>query len=162
MTPLTPGELEQAIVAPARAAGCDFEEGLVPEILADVARGSGTLPLLQYALTELYEQRSDSGLLTRASYEGLGGVVGALAVRADELMVSMTSTHRDATRRLFSRLVTVGEGAADTRRRMTRSEVGADRDMVEVINAFGAARLLSFDRDAESPVNQPWRWPTRR
>ena len=150
VTPLAPDELEQAIVAPARAAGCDFEEGLIPEILADVAQGSGTLPLLQYALTELYERRSDAGLLTRASYHELGGVVGALAGRADDLMASMTAAHQDAARRLFSRLVTIGEGAADTRRRVTRSEVGADRDMVEVVDGFGAARLLSFDRDAET------------
>ncbi|GAG13534.1 unnamed protein product, partial [marine sediment metagenome] len=149
VTPLAPDELERAIVAPAHAAAVDFEQGLVPEIMADTAQSAGALPLLQYALTELYERRSED-MITRASYHELGGAVGALSSRADELLGSMSSSEQETARRLFSRLVTIGEGAADTRRRVTRAELGYDSEMAAVIETLGAARLLSFDRDAET------------
>ena len=84
VTALAPDELEAAIVEPAAAVGCEFEPGLVSEIVADVGDQPGALPLLQYALTELYERRS-SELLTRDAYRELGGVAGALAGRAEEL-----------------------------------------------------------------------------
>ena len=53
VTALAPDELERAITEPAAATGCEFEPGLVSEIVADVADEPGALPLLQYALTEL-------------------------------------------------------------------------------------------------------------
>ena len=37
--------------------GCDSSPGLVAEMIADVAHQPGGLPLLQYALTELFERR---------------------------------------------------------------------------------------------------------
>ena len=55
----------------------------------------GALPLLQYALTELYERRV-SELLTRDAYRELGGVAGALARRADELTDEASAAERAA------------------------------------------------------------------
>ena len=61
---------------------------------------------------------------------------------------------RDACRQLFLRLVTIGEGAENTRRRVPRSELDSlevdRRPMDAVIDAFGGHRLLSFDRDEAS------------
>ena len=144
--PLAPDELEHAIVDPAYAVGMEFEPGLVSEIVADVADQPGALPLLQYALTELYE-RQVSGMLTRAAYQELGGVAGALASRAEELFVAASVEEEAAVRRVLGRLVSLGEGTEDTRRRALRSELGDDEAAASVIDAYGAARLLSFDRD---------------
>ncbi len=55
--PLAADELERAIVDPPPGVGVAFEPGLVSQIVADVADQPGALPLLQYALTELYERR---------------------------------------------------------------------------------------------------------
>jgi len=55
---------------------------LVATIVRDVEAQPGALPLLQYALTELFERRDGRGL-TRAAYQASGGVTGALARRAD-------------------------------------------------------------------------------
>ena len=55
ITPLSRDELERAIVRPAESVGVQLEPGLATEVLADVARQPGELPLLQYALTELFE-----------------------------------------------------------------------------------------------------------
>ena len=80
--PLIPDELEQAIRGPAERVGVRPDPGLVAELIADVAHQPGALPLLQYALTELFERR-DEDRLSLAAYQDIGGVAGALSARAD-------------------------------------------------------------------------------
>jgi WD40 repeat protein/DNA-binding SARP family transcriptional activator len=143
--PLSPEELERAIAAPARQVGLHLEEGLLAEIVADVVDEPSALPLLQYALTQLAERR-DRTLLTRAAYRDIGGISGALAGSAEALYAQLDDVGRDAARQLFLRLVAVGSGAA-TRRRVERREVDELAGVGRVIDDFGAARLLSFDRD---------------
>jgi WD40 repeat protein/energy-coupling factor transporter ATP-binding protein EcfA2 len=147
--PLSPDELERSIAGPAKRVGVTLEEGLLARIVTDVVDEPGALPLLQYALTELHERR-DGSTLTRAAYEAIGGISGAIAGRAEALYQGLDTDGREAVRQLFLRLVTLGE-AADTRRRVERSELDSlDVDggqLALAIDAFGAARLLSFDRD---------------
>lgn len=150
LSPLTPEELERAIVRPAEHAGLTVDRALVPQIAADVVEQPGALPLVQYALTELYDRRDD-GRLTLEAYREIGGVGGALAASAEHLYASRQPAGRNAVRQLFLRLVTPGEGAADTRRRVPLSELSAievDASAMEsAIDAYGRHRLLTFDRD---------------
>lgn len=148
--PLTAKSLERAITGPAERVGVTFEEGLVATIVADMNYQAGALPLLQYALTELFERR-DGRMLTHAAYREIGGAVGALAKRAEELYSELNADGREAVRQIFLRLVTLGEGTEDTRRRTPRSELlalGSDADLVdEIIDTFAAYRLLALDHD---------------
>ncbi len=92
-------------------------------------------------------------MLSLDAYRRIGGVSGALARRAEKLFSAMNEEGRDACRQLFLRLVTVGEGGEETRRRVRRSELAdlADaRAMEGVIESFGRHRLLSFDRDPDT------------
>jgi WD40 repeat protein len=150
VTPLAPDELERAIVRPAGSVGLRVEPALVAQVASEVADQPGALPLVQYALTELFEQR-DEGALTLAAYRDIGGVGGALAARGEQLYAARDAVGREAVRQLFLRLVTLGEGAADTRRRVLRSEVSgldvAPEAMESALDAFGRYRLLTFDRD---------------
>jgi WD40 repeat protein/DNA-binding SARP family transcriptional activator len=143
--PLSPDELERAIAAPARQVGLHLEEGLLAEIVADVVDEPSALPLLQYALTELVEQR-DGDLLTRAAYGAIGGISGALAGSAESVYGRLDDSGREAARQLFLRLVAVGSGAI-TRRRVEQRELDSLDGVSAVIDQFGGARLLSFDRD---------------
>jgi serine/threonine protein kinase len=152
ITPMSPEELERAIVAPADQAGLVVEPRLLVEMIADVADRPGALPLLQYALTELAE-RADGRTLTLDAYRRIGRVSGALARRAEALFDPMNGRGRDACRQLFLRLVMLGEGTEDTRRRVRRSELATLADqttMDAVIETFGRHRLLSFDRDPDT------------
>jgi WD40 repeat protein/class 3 adenylate cyclase len=153
VVPLTADEFERAIVAPADGVGVRLEPGLLAEMVADVAHEPGALPLLQYALTELYERR-EAEVLTREAYVAIGGVSGALAGRAEEVYMGLGPAAQEASRQLFLRLVTLGEGTEDTRRRVERGELDAIEvdhgAMTEVLDAFGGSRLLSFDRDPRS------------
>lgn len=172
--PLTPDELEQAITGPTRRAGLALEPGLVSTIIDDIGNQPGMLPLLQYALTELFERR-EGRKLTLAAYQASGGVLGALARRAEELYTHLDEAGQAAARQLFLRLVTLGEGTEDTRRRVLRAELEAltgpamadEREVMngnangqpaavssqqstvmgQVMDRFGRYRLLTFDHD---------------
>lgn len=149
--PLTPDELERAIVNPAQRAGLLLDKGLVANIIQNVGDQPGTLPLLQYALSELFEQRAGR-LLTNKAYQEIGGVLGALARSAETIYARLTEAEKSAAQQLFLRLVTLGEGTEDTRRRVLRAEIEAlqgnqQAALQTVIEAFGNGRLLSFDRD---------------
>jgi serine/threonine protein kinase/ABC-type glycerol-3-phosphate transport system substrate-binding protein len=152
ITPMSPEELERAIVAPADQAGFAVEPRLLAEMIADVADRPGALPLLQYALTEL-AQRADARTLTLDAYRRIGRVSGALARRAESLFDPMNAAGQDACLQLFLRLVALGQGTEDTRHRVRRSELATIADpatMDAVIETFGRHRLLSFDRDPDT------------
>ena len=142
VTPLDADELVQAITGPAERVGLTVEPALVVELVADATANPASLPLLQYALTELYERR-EPRMLTLSAYRDLGGLSGSVASRADALCDEIGDVA--SVRLLFERLVTPGDGVEDTRRRAHRSELTGVPD--EVIDAFGTARLLAFDHD---------------
>src|SRR5262249_7077919 len=54
---LTPDELRESITVPARLVGLEFESGLVDRILTDVGSEPGRLPLVEFALTEIWQRR---------------------------------------------------------------------------------------------------------
>jgi WD40 repeat protein/serine/threonine protein kinase/DNA-binding XRE family transcriptional regulator len=156
--PLTSDEMESAILSPAERVGLHLEQGLVPVMLRDLADQPGALPLLQYALTELFEKR-EANTLTKTAYQKIGGVLGALGRKAEEVFAGLDMECQEIAKQLFLRLVTLGEGVEDTRRRALISELeslqlgGAtttkeySKSFNATLDAFGHARLLSFDRD---------------
>ena len=147
--PLNDEELAETIYGPAENVGAIIEEGLIDTIIEDVREQPGALPLLQYALTELFERR-EGALLTIAAYQDIGGTLGALAKRAEEVFQRFKKEGQNMARQMFLRLVTLGEGQEDTRRRILQTELLTlgDRDVAEdVIDRFGRYRLLTFDRD---------------
>jgi WD40 repeat protein/DNA-binding SARP family transcriptional activator len=148
IVPMTPNELERAVTGPAERVGVAVERALVAQMSADVADQPGALPLLQYALTELFDSRQDA-TLSVATYQQIGGIAGALARRAEAVFAGLSDGAQEAARQLFLRLVTPGEGVEDTRRRATSGEMTglAPEQMPAVLAVFGTARLLSFDRD---------------
>src|SRR5207253_1806692 len=91
LAPPTPAEIGQIVRRPAEAAGLRFEAhhetgAPLDDLLRDAATSDpASLPLLEFTLDELYKLRTDSGVLTHAAYEKLGGVEGALATRADDV-----------------------------------------------------------------------------
>ena len=153
--PLMPDELEQAIVGPTKGAGLDLEPGLAATIMDDIGDEPGTLPLLQYALTELFERRSGR-LLTLSAYQESGGVLGALARRAEEIYSDLDEAAQAAAQQVFLRLVTLGEGVEDTRRRVLQGELWGlalsdeetgDQTTALVIESYVRYRLLTLDHD---------------
>ncbi|MCX5746741.1 MAG: serine/threonine-protein kinase [Proteobacteria bacterium] len=100
--------LADSLLAPLEMVGCRFESPAIVDDMLDALQGvDGALPLLQFAATKLWEARDrERRLLTTASYEAIGGVSGALALHADEVVEAMHANARRLTHKVFRHLVT--------------------------------------------------------
>jgi energy-coupling factor transporter ATP-binding protein EcfA2 len=145
--PMMEKELRRAIEEPAGSVGVGFEAGLVERILEDVRGEPGALPLLEFALTELWEKRW-GGLLTHETYEEFGGVGGAIAERAEKEYERFSEEEKGLARRIFLNLVTPGEETEDVRRRAALAEI-----LPEEPARAGEVQAVV--------VRRRWRWPTR-
>src|SRR3954471_14532711 len=125
ISPLTDDELRRAIERPARLAGLEPEPGLVELLVDDVRGRAGALPLLQFALQEVWRRRDDYRLTIR-TYREIGGIEGALQRKADAVYGNFTDEQKELCRRVFLRLVQPGEGSEDTRRRASLRELLPD------------------------------------
>ncbi len=152
---LAGANLEDAIEQPATIQGYRLQPGLLELILRDVANEENCLPLLEFALTELWEKRDRSNqLLTVAEYQGLGGLVGALDRHAEEIYQDLAARGQgEWVQRVMLRLVRTGEGMRDTRQRRSQSELlemvtdAATREKIEkTIDKLVTGRLLTIDR----------------
>ena len=123
--PLSREEMRLAIEGPARRAGLTLEPGLSDLIVNDAADAPGALPLLQYVLSRLWEQRR-SGYLTVEAYREMGGALNALAHEA-EVFVSNHPNSVTALRRIFTlKLARLREDGEPTRRLASLAEFSAD------------------------------------
>jgi basic membrane lipoprotein Med (substrate-binding protein (PBP1-ABC) superfamily)/DNA-binding SARP family transcriptional activator len=151
--PLEAPQLEAAVSGPARRVGVQVEPAVLAEVVADAVGRPGALPLFQYTLTELFDQR-EGGTISLQAYRRLGGLHGALSRRAEAIYAALSPEQQEITEQVLLRLVTPGEGTRDVRRRATASELTAlDLDPVDtadVLARFGRHRLLTFDRDPSS------------
>jgi hypothetical protein len=120
LLPAQPAEIAQMIRQPALAAGLRFEkdpqtqEGL-DEVLADQVKAEPRLlPLLEFALDELYKRRTAGGLLSFEAYRVHldGSIVRALAKRADATLEGLPEPSRNAFRSVMRRLATTVDDAA--------------------------------------------------
>jgi hypothetical protein len=105
--PMKRDELREAIVRPAEIAKVCFDPGLIETLLDSVENKPGSLPLLQFALREMWG-RQEQRTITRKSYDAIGGVEGALAQRAETIFATLTENGANsemdkAFQRLFTR-----------------------------------------------------------
>ncbi|MEV2269283.1 nSTAND1 domain-containing NTPase [Nonomuraea africana] len=106
--------LREVIEAPAaRAGGVRFQDGLVDRILDDVGDEQGRLPLVEFALTMLWERQRD-GVLTHDAYLRLGGAAGALAAYAEQIWHERLSADPSRARSLLLQLVRQAQGQEPT------------------------------------------------
>lgn len=131
-----------------------FEGNLVGDLLFEAQGQPGALPLLEFTLDQLFQQR-DGHWLTFEAYQKIGGVKGALAKHAESTYASLPSDeHRKLARALFLRLIDPGETAQDTTRRraaLTEFSLPDPKQttmICAVADAFVAARLLTTNEIA--------------
>jgi energy-coupling factor transporter ATP-binding protein EcfA2 len=150
--PLSRARLAEVIARPAQSAGLDFEAGLVERMVDDTA-GGDALPLLAYTLRQLAERAGSEDQISLASYEAIGGVVGALQHQADRLADELARRgHGPTVIPTLLKLVTVGPDGEPTRRRVHYNMLSADEQVV--VNAFVDARLLTSGQNPEDPAGK--------
>lgn len=139
LRPMGPDKLREAVIGPARLKGVTFEtEEMVDSLVASTAESDAGLPLLQFALAELWDVRQGNRITAKA-LESIGGVMGALARHADHLIGSLPMERRPLARRLLMSLVTID----GTRARRTAEELTwNDSDAKSVLELLVRGRLL--------------------
>jgi tetratricopeptide (TPR) repeat protein/KaiC/GvpD/RAD55 family RecA-like ATPase len=142
--PMMRDELQHAIQEPARKVGLRFEDGLIERILDEVGEEPGSLPLVEFLLTELWEKRRNGELLHEA-YTAIGGVRRAIAERAEQAFSRLSEQEQEAAHWALLALVVPGEGAEDTRKRAILQEL--DGVARSVIAKLATDRLLVTTRD---------------
>ncbi len=149
LRPLGPERIRDVIVGPAHAKGVVFENPeVVNSLIETTAQTDGGLPLLQFALSELWEAR-EGNQISGAALDAIGGVAGALARHADLVIAGLSTEQRVRARRVLMALVTL-EG---TRARRTEEELGGSRSSVrEVLEVLVKGRLLVARDTAEGPA----------
>ena len=149
--------IAQMVREPARAAGLAFEReadtgASLDDVLCDAARASpDVLPLLQYCLDELYRQRGDDGMLRFAVFRQLGGIEGALGVRAEQVVAALPAAQQAALPHVLSLLVAVGdEQHAVTARRPAWAALGTEPER-DLVRALVEARLFVSELSGDVP-----------
>jgi WD40 repeat protein len=126
-------EMKTAIEQPARKMRVTLAEGLTEGILDDVKQEPGNLPLLEFALTQLWAKQSQ-GQLTHQAYVEIGGVARALANHAETVFKELNEANKKRAERVFIQLVRPGEGTEDTRCIATREAIsGSNWDLVTLL-----------------------------
>src|ERR1019366_6698226 len=102
------------ILEPASRVGLSLEAGLLQRILGDITAEPGSLPLLEFALAEMWSRR-DKSVLTNSGYDDIGELGGALATTAEAEFINLSPERQELAQRLFKRLVRASESGSDTR-----------------------------------------------
>ena len=158
LSPPTPEELGQIILRPAEAAGVEYETDLVTDLRLDeelrraAGNNPGALPLLEYLLERLWQERDENGRLTFDAYKRLGGLEGAIGQRAEELFSKLPEQVQKALPEVLRALVTItwSDGKlATTSKTATLSSFAEGTPARQLIDALQAAeaRLLVVDED---------------
>ena len=158
--PFSLEELKEIIVMPTMQEVLIFDPPeLVDEIVGDVVQSPGALPLLAYALSELYEAYRASGRQDRAlrktDYERLGGVMGALRSKADALYQALDPAQQATMRKIVLRMVSVEGDLAGRRVPMADLAYSADENprVQTVIERLVDARLIVKGEDYIEPAH---------
>ena len=152
--------------------GYRFESATMIEDMLDALAGaSGALPLLQFAAGKLWDARDrERRLLTVQSYNAIGGISGALATHADDVVAQMNDRQQKLTQKIFRRLVTPERTRAIVELADLYQLAGDQHEVGRTIDSLVQARLLvvqtrgdagggSVEIVHESLID---RWPTLR
>jgi transcriptional regulator with XRE-family HTH domain/tetratricopeptide (TPR) repeat protein len=137
--PMNHEELNSVIRKPAWRHNIGFEDGLAERVLNDAGAEPGVLPLLEFALTELWGRQVDQ-MLTHSAYERIGQLAGAIAHRAEKVYRSFASLQQEAAHHILTRLVRLAEeGGEDTRHRIPLSALFSE----DLLNSDAGRKVLA-------------------
>jgi formylglycine-generating enzyme required for sulfatase activity/KaiC/GvpD/RAD55 family RecA-like ATPase len=141
--------LEAVICKPAERTQLAVDRDLVEALLNDAEDQPGDLPLLEFALGQLWASRTVSGgRMTFRSYTTMGRLARSIVKHADDVCARLTAEERDAVPGVFAALIQVGEERSDLRRRARFSELSEMGR--QVAHRLADNRLLVTGRDWES------------
>ncbi|MGK3967414.1 protein kinase [Sorangium sp. So ce118] len=157
LPPMGRDGLREALTRPIEAAAHRFETAEMVEHMLDTLESTRSpLPLLQFTAAQLWEARDRARrVLTRDSYDQLGGVAGALSAHADAVLSSLSLREQRLARSVLLRLVTPEHTRAvvslDELRELAQDGEGDASDaVVQVVQRLAGARLLLIETGEET------------
>ena len=122
LLPVTEAGLRDIVLRSIQLAGLYYSDDQLPEDIIDEARHEpGALPLVSNLLRLLCDA-STEGVLQRARYKTLGGLGGALASSADDLLDRLGERDKEQAFQLLFALVEPGMNTANSRRSISRRQ----------------------------------------
>jgi WD40 repeat protein len=149
LAPMTKAEVRQAIEKPAQQQRITLEPSLLAALLDDIENQVGYLPLLQYSLELLWEQRQSTNIQLK-DYIALGGLSKVLEIKANEIYEHFSAQQKVHCQHIFLRLIQIGEGNEDTRRRANLEEFNQHTNIQKTIKKLADARLITTWRNSGS------------
>jgi WD40 repeat protein/uncharacterized caspase-like protein len=149
-------DYRSVIVRPAEQVGLTVEPALVEVLLKELDRSPGNLPLLEFVLEQLWQQR-DSGQLTLKAYQQqIGGLQGALERKAQSTYDLLDPMAQDCARWIFLSLTQLGDNTEDTRRRILKADLVVSKYSSELIDRtlqiLTSAKLIVINTDDSLPA----------
>jgi uncharacterized protein YjbI with pentapeptide repeats len=117
---MTPEDLAVAIAAPAKQAGYELDKATVQLLVHEAQGQEGALPLLQFALTQIWEGLRQ-GIEPADTLERIGGVGGAVATEAQRIYNGLSEDEQAIARCIFLSLIQLNDDKTATRRRASIS-----------------------------------------
>ena len=148
-------ELASIIREPARMAGLEWDldkdgNSLDREIVNEAAQIKN-LPLIEFALSELYKYRSEKGVLTFDSYKNIGGLKGAFTNYANGIYNSFSTEEKKVFQEILGRVITVSntDGKNFVRKTAILSECSVSALHAEVIRKVVDAHIFTSGKNAQ-------------
>lgn len=142
-------ELRRAIAEPAKQAGHPLDDATIDQLVKDAEGREGALPLLQVALTRIWEELG-KGKNPAQTYREIGHIGGAIANEAQKVYGQLDQTEQNIARRLFLGLIQVGENNVGiARKRITLKELITKGDTPE--NFYAIVEKFSSTHNNPGP-----------
>ena len=150
---MEPQDLAKAITLPTLEVGAEIDPALVSRIMADMKGEPGTLPLMSFALRDLFEaEKTQKGKpmdMTLLEYLHRGGLESALERHANKVFGTFSDEQKVLAKNIFSKLIEVGQGRVDSRRTANFAELVpegvSDEAVADVVSSLAeeGVRLLT-------------------
>ena len=165
LSPMKPQELAEVIEKPAGERKVEFQEGLVSRILDHVSNDENCLPLLEFALDELWKKRTKrlekaeqnkeqtERKLTYGDYKDIGEVKGAIEKYANNFYRDLTPADKEQVPKIFIQLVNFSQFTQDRAdrlyvRRVTKKTEFREEDW-RLVQVLADKRLVVTNRNAD-------------
>jgi WD40 repeat protein len=152
---MQPDELVSAIAQPALRVGLRIDPDLIAQIINEMRGEPGALPLMQFALKDLFDSRQEKGgiiALTLGDYLERGGIHKALERHADKAFAGLSENEQELAHSIFSGLIEIGRGTQDTKRTALFDELvpvnTQAEDVGAIVQKLADARLITTDEIA--------------
>jgi formylglycine-generating enzyme required for sulfatase activity len=149
---MQPNELVSAIAQPALRVGLRIDPDLIAQIINDMKGEPGSLPLMQFALQDLFRAQQAKGdmiALLLNDYLQRGGIQKSLERHADTAFSELNEHEQELARIIFTGLIEIGRGTVDTRRTALSNELiptsAQAGDVKTVVQKLANARLITTD-----------------